>query len=385
MFKLGLVFIMAAMLILGIAAGSDAFFHDGSVGSCDGCHTMHNTGGDSVSQWLIRGTDPSSICLNCHSGVGSPDSSHVASPDGSAMTPGGDFYWLGKDFVWATGSSPGERHGHNVIAVDFGYVQDSTNIYGPGGTYSSALLGCTSCHDPHGGKTASGGLPVSGSGSYGGSAPGGAVLGNYRLLGGAGYDGGEHVQGFSFSLDAPVAVQNPLSRFGESDGSHVDYGSGMSEWCTNCHSNYIINGHSAAFEHPAGNTETLGTSRADHYNAYIKTGDLSGVRETAYLQFVPFERGYAGTSLLDPTSTLGPDYTSRVMCLTCHRAHASAFMYAGRWDLTVSLIADSHPQVGDAGVTGSDVLYSYYGRDMLVEFGAGQREFCDKCHNTPMR
>jgi hypothetical protein len=351
---------------------------------------MHNSldgqrVGPGSSTWLLKQTDPSSICLNCHAGAGSPNSWHVASADGSALTPGGDFYWLTKTFTWLGGSSPGDRHGHNIIAQDYGFVQDALLNQAPGGTYQSADLGCTSCHDPHG-QVGGSNLPISDSGSYGGIPRAGTILGNYRLLGESGYDGGEHVQGFSFINGVPVARQNAAVKYGETDASHVDYGSDMSEWCANCHGDMLTREHqtSGNFEHPAGNNEKIESQMVDNYNAYVKTGDLSGTAATAYLQFVPFERGITDASSLDPTSPQGPDRNSNIMCLTCHRAHASAFQAIGRWDFYTGadLLANSHPAPGDVGATANDVLFSYYGRDIVVEFGVGQRVFCEKCHDV---
>lgn len=350
---------------------------------------MHNSEdgasmGVLVSPWLIKGSDPSSICLNCHSGAGGTYQSTVSSHDGSALTPGGDFYWLTKNFSWTGGNSPGERHGHNIIAADFGFVQDSFYIQSPGGTYQSVYLSCTSCHDPHG-KVNSGsavtGRPISGSGSYGTNPDFGSIRGNYRLLGDASYSGGSHIQGFSFSYPAPIAAQNPLAPYAETDNSHVDYGSGMSEWCANCHAGYLINEHSA-FQHPAGNNAKLEAAMVQNYITYIKTGDLSGNTATAYLQFAPFERGTTDPSQLNPKSSQGPDTNSNVMCLTCHRAHASAFRAIGRWDFDATFLADSHPANGDVGVTGNDVLFSYYNRGIADEFGTGQLAFCEKCHDV---
>jgi len=361
-------------------------FHAGGVGACDGCHTMHNSQGGlpgpEPSAWLLQAADPSSICLNCHAGAGGSDSPSVLTPDGSALSPGGDFYWLTKDFVWSDGSSLGESHGHNIVASDFGLVADITRAQAPGGSYPSAYLGCTSCHDPHGrvtGGTENGMAPISESGSYGAIPAPGSIRGNYRLLGDSRYDGGKLAQGFAFTNDAPVARQDSLNRFGESDTSHVDYGSGMSEWCVNCHTTYQSSEHSQ-FKHSSG--IKLSDSIVNNYDTYIKTGDFSGNAATAYLQFVPFERGTTDPTFLDPLSTQGPDVNSQVMCLTCHRAHASAFRSAGRWDFEAALLADSHPAFGDVGISGNDVFYSYYGRDILSEFGSGQKAFCEKCHDV---
>ncbi len=87
---------------------------------------------------------------------------------------------------------------------------------------------------------------------------------------------------------------------------------------------------------------------------------------------------------LDTSSTAGPTSSDQVMCLSCHRAHATAFPDAGKWDFSATLITDdSHPANGDGGVTGNDVTNSYYGR--VFDDGDGsesqmQRSLCNKCH-----
>ncbi|MFH1216991.1 MAG: cytochrome c3 family protein [Pseudomonadota bacterium] len=360
-------------------------FHSGGAGNCSGCHSMHS--GQPGSQWLLQKSDSSSICLNCHSGFGGPSSLSVFSQNGSALTPGGDFYWLTKNFTWVGGQSPGYEHGHNIVARDYNLLSDPVLFQSPGGSYPSASLGCTSCHDPHGqvnGGTLQGGLPISGSGSYGDQGDPGTISGNYRLLGDSFYSGGSGAAGNSFANAAPVARQSNVRKFEETDASHVDYGSGMSEWCANCHNGVLSSGHSTAggFEHPAGNSENLESEIIANYNTYLRTGDFSGLAATAYLQFVPFERGVTNPDLLDPNSSQGPNANANVMCLTCHRAHASAFDNSGRWDFKASFLSQSHPALGDAGVTPTDITYSYYGRDIVAEFGSGQRQFCEKCHGS---
>ena len=376
---------MTALLLVALPGQGAAAFHTGGAGSCNGCHSMHRsedgmqlaTGSGS---WLLKAADASSLCLNCHAGPGGPTSASVYSFDGSALTPGGDFYWLTKTFSWSGGTSPAARHGHNVVASDFGLTADPNKVRGPGGNYPAAALTCISCHDPHGGALRGTSGPIAVSGSYGEDPAAGTRQGNYRLLGGSDYV----INGYAFTYDAPVARQNPARPFAESDTSHVDYGAGMSEWCANCHGamlsgNHLVGGDS--FAHPVGQDARLEGNIAAHYNSYIRSGDLSGMAATAYLQFVPFERGTTNAALLDPTSTQGPDATANVMCLTCHRAHASAFVYAGRWDFTAELLANSHPAVGDSGATATDVSNSYYGRNLSVEFGSNQGSFCQKCHS----
>jgi hypothetical protein len=65
------------------------------------------------------------------------------------------------------------------------------------------------------------------------------------------------------------------------------------------------------------------------------------------------------------------------MCLSCHRAHASPFADAGRWDFTATFVAtDSHPRAGDGGASALDIANRYYG----YSFVSGQRSLCNKCH-----
>ena len=387
----GIAVVSAVLMALGFS-GTAMAFHDGGVAHCDGCHTMHNsldgatmanggTVGTGISTWLTLGSDPSSTCLNCHEGSGSY---HMFSADGSAFTPGGDFYWLTKTFGWTAhghaSTSEGDDHGHNVIAADFGLTADATLATAPGGTYPASFLGCNSCHDPHGtknGGTKGGFGAIEGSGSYG-ADPTTSVVGNFRILGDIGYDGGEGA-GANFTNDVPVATSPSLFAGPESDSAHTDYGQGMSEWCANCHTGFTADS-SNPMRHPASDDAHLGTTYSSNYNSYVKTGDFTGSSATSYLALVAFERGIDDPTALDPSSTAGPDGSSNVMCLSCHRAHASAFQNATRWDATTEFMADSHPMASDTGVTGDDVLNSYQGRDMVAQFGEFQRNLCNKCH-----
>ena len=371
----------AAMITFGLG-GTALAFHDGGVAHCDGCHTMHNSvDGQTVTAnpnaFLTKGSDPSSTCLNCHKG--STGSYHILTTDGSNFYPGGDFYWLTKPFTWTTSygaakSSQGYDHGHSIVAADFGLTADTNLTQAPGGTYNAQNLACTSCHDPHG-KVAGVHPPISGSGSYGGqaSAPAGTILGNYRILGDIGY---VPPGGTGFTAGPPVAVA-PAFSTAETDSNHTDYGQGMSEWCSNCHNGFT----GTSLKHPAANGEKLTPTIITNYNQYVATGNMTNTTANSYLALTPFERGTSDTANLSATSTVGPDSNSNVMCLTCHRAHASAFPKATRWDSVEAFpVTESHPAAGDGGVTGDDVNNSYYGRDLVAQFGDYQRSFCNKCH-----
>jgi len=364
--------LLAGILTLGLG-GSALAFHGGGVAHCDGCHSMHNSPENPVSgapnQQLLKASDGSSTCLNCHAGSGSY---HILSSDASNWSPGGDFFWLTQSYTnsnWSGSvTSDPDNMGHNVIAQNFGLTVDGTNTQSPGGSYPASSLGCPSCHNPHGqvaGGTAAGSLPISVSGSYGEVPVAGTIAGNYRLLGDVQY---------GLAAPAPIAA---TAGFGETDVSHPAYGAGMSEWCASCHGDYINNNQ----KHPAGNGEFL-NGQATNYNSYVATGDFTGAAATSFTALVQFERQETDKALLvaDITSTAGPDSSDNVMCLTCHRAHASAFNNITRWDMEHEMLAEGWPTEANLVAMGALPNSDYYGRDITTDFGEFQRSLCNKCH-----
>lgn len=364
---------LAGAGLLTLAMGGNALaFHGGGVAHCDGCHSMHNSAdnpraGSATSAALMKGSDASSTCLNCHNGN---DRYHVASDVGSNTNQGGDFFWVANDYTYLVRgnerTSLGDNHGHNIVAADFGFVADPTNTQAPGGSMQSNVLGCTSCHDPHGqvaGGTSNGTAAISVSGSYGAADPlDGSIHGNFRLLGDAGFK--------NINTVAPVATSNSY------DGAYVNYGNGMSGWCLSCHGNF----NDGANMHP------VNVAVPTVYNQYVASGDFSGTVDTAFDALVPFERGISDGSdaAMVADSTVGVDGNSKVMCLSCHRAHASAFDNALRWDgYTSEYIAESAIlQDHDGKMTAGAVPYYAGGVavDVVATYGEYQRSLCNKCH-----
>ncbi len=373
-----LIVLSAAFLIVTSSGLSEAF-HGGGVGHCDGCHTMHNSAENpalgTTNTSLLRGSDASSTCFNCHAGSGEH---RIASPDGSNTNSGGDFYWVKNPYTVGTETFGGDNTGHNIIALDFGFLADTnpSNAQAPGGTYAASKLGCTSCHDAHGqvlDGTANGQGAVEVSGSYDAEPVNGGIRGNYRLLGDQLYEAGDpETDNFGFSQPAPIA--EATSEAGES----VDYGQGMSEWCANCHE-LLINDVN---KHPAGNSEHL-NGYASNYNSYVASGDFTGTQATSYDDLVPFERGTADHAILNGSTTEGPrpTETTNVMCLTCHRAHASAHDNIGRWDFEVEFIAESRAlESVDVPATATPYYEDGIKIDVATKYGPNQRSLCNKCH-----
>jgi hypothetical protein len=439
---------LAVALAGALAFGNAYAFHDGGVATCDGCHTMHNSQLNTVmvgsgspqggaprvahtvagtntqfqgKNFLLQGSDDSSTCLNCHSGA-TLSSYHVLTYPAPAAgtgpvnrTPGGDFAWLtiSEPVVGHASVVAGERHGHNIVAADFGLVPDTTLLTAPGGTYAASALSCASCHDPHARaryvdgsgvpvypKLGSATAPIVGSGSYtnSGTPTATAALGTYRFLGGSNYSQMSYSNATPFTADPPIAVAPATYNRSESaTDTRVAYGKGMSEWCSNCHvaiHNGNVNAANTALIHPAGNSALLsatandlqgnaaGTTIGAIYNAYKMSGDLSGVQTASYTSLVPYEMGTTSLATLQAvTGTAGPVSTAggteNVMCLSCHRAHASGFSSMTRWDNTQEYIV-----AGGAWMPGT--TYPQYGAAMYdrnpTVYASYQRSLCNKCH-----
>jgi len=374
-----LLIISTAILFSFCFTGIAFAFHDGGVAHCDGCHSMHSGAASGPS--LQKGSDASSTCLNCHNGAARY---HVNSADGSNTNEGGDFHWTQDNgYTYQLGHGGPrtfdfDNAGHNMLAADFGMANDATLTMAPGGSFPAAGLGCSSCHDPHGqanGGTAGGALPISVSGSYGAVPDAGTQAGNYRIL----FDSNK----VGFAEDAPIARANSY------DGAFVQYGSGMSGWCANCHTSFYSNS-------AAGGMHPTDVAVPTTYNSYVATGNFTGDVTTAYDPLVPIERGIttASSDLPDPTDALtagrGAEGAAQVMCLSCHRAHASAFGNALRGDMTEAFLAESWISFSTnvpataapyyKGGAAIDVADAGTGNPFTDGYGHYQRSLCNKCH-----
>lgn len=326
-----------AALLLDPTSPCDAF-HRGGTGSCRGCHVTHGSeGGDVIDpgQPLLRGETATDVCLSCHA----LEYGAVLGTDPLNPPPergGGNFVHLLEDNLndapgGAVNPISGNHAGHNVVSTTWGIPADPDLPTAPGGIYPSAQLGCTSCHDPHGNA-------------------------NYRMLHGVGSVGGGV---FQFVYPAPQGDGLATEGGGtETPVAHSAYNGSWTDWCMNCHEDVHTRG--PGFHHPVDRAmEDLATAYAQYNGSDDPVG---GDHSTAYLPEVPIEDPAVTTS-----STFGAGSSSRVTCMSCHRAHATSAPAAGRWDFNVLHLSL------DGAESGSWAIPSPYSSPV-------QRQLCVKCH-----
>jgi len=423
--KLSIIVIVAALVAFGLSGAAYAF-HGGGVASCESCHTMHNSKDGVVMSrtttttgvqpanlaigqagaYLLQGTDQSSTCLNCHGSLNkvTPGSYTVLSYGiavsiPSQRSPGGDFGWLKK----------GAKKGHSIVAADFLLGADTTKAgnVAPGGSYPVASLNCISCHDPHGqyrrlssapaGDYVKTGEAIGGSGSYGVDPTNGEAVGSFRILGGNGYLPKSMEISPALALSAqPIMAAVPSSyNLSEATADVVtNYGAGsVGAWCTSCHPKMhesAANG-TALNVHPndAEMTNVFGI-----YNTYSSSGKVGG-SFAGYTSLIPVAYdNVKQNSLLSGHFTKGAAITGndKVMCLSCHRAHASGIDYMLRFPSVEEMVLETPagvPTYAKGGTSSSistvsnltpeELQAALYDRPASL-WGAGQRTLCNKCH-----
>ena len=179
--------------------------------------------------------------------------------------------------------------------------------------------------------------------------------------------------------------------------TRVAYGFGISEWCATCHPDM----HTASeHEDDAPGEPGPERGRGAAYNSYLGSGLKTGVTAAnSYDSIVPFQtdnlRSITALKNLansDGSNRSGPaGTTDRVMCLSCHRAHASGWAHMTRWNNDAEFIAvdgvwpgtDSPSTIANQakyamGRTVAETTAAYNGKSMT--YASYQRSLCNKCH-----
>ncbi len=355
-----LVVALVAALALMMATPSLAF-HNGSQLICSKCHTMHyseagaapdvangalNTGEGGPNESLLYKKNITDLCLSCHKDNAYTGAPSVYNTTPNDNLPGGDFGYCAKKDAGANAATNRVGKGHNPYGApdDLSANIDKDDLNGgangiapPGnwtipvgdpnvGTPEDLTAGefvCTSCHGVHGpesGNTPAPGTPAQSYQSYGyrllkavvngvdTNTTADAITSQAWILSGgsvvAGPDGAD--------LTQPVSATN-----------HNTYKGGFSAWCGACHKNF----------HGEDETVANGTTRnADGFVRHATNTKLGGT--------AGYGRGknYGTTPRYDmPLVQVGASFDNindKVMCLSCHKAHGTAYRDAVRWDCT---------------------------------------------------
>lgn len=353
--------------------------------TCSDCHLFfadsESQQGDVNSAFLLK-ANVTDLCLSCHTeGKNTPHTADlpnledrgwvapiVMTTDGAnpaelgVAMPAGDFYWSGVD----------PSRGHNpAFSGGVPTSQDMTAdpVLGtspPGGTLAGGEWSCTSCHGAHSrfddgvsawrqlkrrvnGRVVTGDVRRYGVENVSGDAiqdpqmeP---LLSNSR--------GMMHGEAYVAARADGHSLEGADLFRPEGDANKNVYRGGFSSFCAACHGDF----HGGTDENArmtgdawARHPSNLELGRSNRYGVAAYTGQVRNTQGTS-----PNPAGYDWKYPLvkaDGDFTLRPDRPSagvpgtvrgedRIMCLTCHRAHASPFENMTRWETRAhSFIAD---------------------------------------------
>jgi predicted CXXCH cytochrome family protein len=326
---------ITGVVLCGVILPSEATV----TGNCSDCHTMHNSQNGASVQILAPGeidTGPKglllrSTCLGCH-GQGSSRNFEGAHNNIPQVLHSNAVDLAGGNFAYITGgktrtSGDSNTVGHNVIDLGF---NETVLTSPPGDEHSTDITNmnftCAGARGCHGDRSIEDKLiAMKGAhhtddhilkfGSINENSQGSSTGLSYRFL--KGVKGGE--DSLWEAAPGPTAHNEykGSSSMGSSSGSSPADNT-VSGLCAECHGYFHGNSSSEAgsqdpwLRHP---TDILLPSSGEY------------VSYTTYNLTAPVAR----TSIPDsPDSTVSP--SDAVMCLSCHRAHASPYYKLMRWD-----------------------------------------------------
>jgi hypothetical protein len=314
---------------------------------CSSCHTMHNSqdgapmtfDGGGPYELLLRGD-----CFGCHAqgGVlnivdGVPQVLHTNATD----LAGGNFAYITAAKTPVTADQ--NTAGHNVIDLGATY-QEATLTSPPGDENITGVtntnLTCAGVYGCHGDRSVSGNFAaISGAhhaddsvlqfGSIDETAQGGTVGTSYRFL--LGVKGGEDSDWQATASASDHNEYKGAVGTGAESTATSPGGGTISGLCAECHGDFHgpgtagedIGTSSPWLRHP---TDVVLPSSGEYAN-YNPDGAVAG----EYSLEAPIARQSIPTLASSSTVTPGTDV---VMCLSCHRAHATPYEDMLRWDYT---------------------------------------------------
>jgi len=360
--------LLVMVIFLGVILFSVSMAMAEVAGRCDNCHTMHySQDGGQLSEWGTDGPYGHLLitnCEGCHSSATSSttyDLAGVTVPvvfyrGASAPTSylaGGNFWWVKE------GLGGNDTKGHNVFLNE----QDDNLDEAPGDT-GFASCGTSNCHtnlhlaasgtgfDELDGKYGCQGCHLNVRHHANDHANGVSGLvttadqGWYRFLSGHMSGGGSGVEGYEDghweaglhdgANHQGAAQHNEYLGVPDTDGGY-GFGSGgghtTSSFCTGCHQLFH-------------DEQVSGSDWVRHPSDAIiqNVGEYADVGGTSHLYDPLSPVGKQDISDETPDTTVSPG-SDVVMCLSCHRPHASPYADLLRWDYA-TMDAGSDPTEG---------------------------------------
>lgn len=341
-------------LILGAAAVSCLLFWGQkevqAAGECNLCHVMH------ASQLNVAGTARDTLltsnCIGCHN-----DADHSVAP--SVYNAGLVNDLAGGNFAYLDAGGAGDRSGHNPIEVGntedtvayqaappgwaAGFADDNGTQVASTGTWvggnklkCAGDMGCHGTHDETDSLTAMNGAHHN---NATGAVAATSVGSSFRFL--------NRILGYE---DADREATNGL------DDHNVYYGvdrvadtatdkQTMSYLCAQCHGIFHSNDATPATDGTSDDTG-FGTDPWIRHPVDFDmplTGMYAGY--DAYIPEVPVASSTKPVPAPNVHNENAADQRI-VMCLSCHRAHASAFTSSLRWDPTTTEAGQGTNRVG---------------------------------------
>ncbi len=314
------------------------------VGDCFNCHTMHEGG--------VNGLLSLESCLSCHAQgesqallpIGEDQVPQVNHTDPAADLAGGNFAYI----TGEKGSGALDSKGHNIAELT---GQDTVLFAPPGGinqfghndgyTVNSENLTCAGTNGCHGFRLTGDPSRDGIIGAHHNDVDGRLILadtkGNsYRFLAGVkGYESPdwEYISGPDqhneyFGLTEPLRFTCSGAKSCHSDGEPpgvIPPDGTISQFCATCHGNF----------HTLDSLDSEGVGRGQGSPFIRHPTDLALPELGEYAQYTSYslEAPVARTGTLPaaPDSGVVPG-SDAVMCLSCHRAHASNYPSMLRWD-----------------------------------------------------
>lgn len=286
-----ILFVLCLAVIASVAMYGTA---DAISGTCSGCHTMHNSQGGVTQNGQVDGRDNllKGSCIACHTTA-------------SALGPRVDSDKAGGNFNQDTDA---EIHNVDLINTLLG-SQGADSPLGnnpPGGSALGGQLGCSGTDGCHGDPSATKNTIT----GFHHSPPAGMYRFLYADSGGSNIVTGEGDADWEGG-----AASSTNHNIYASDTTN-----GISTFCARCH---------------GGFHGTANTGNASPFTRHPTENDVTGDSATVVVNYeqTPFAFAPANFGSVSPTTA----YTAtnaKVMCLSCHKTHGSAYADLLRFDYT---------------------------------------------------